>query len=137
MARRMFSPDITSSDHFLDMGVSARELYFQLGMNADDDGFTSPKKVMRMTGASYDDLKILVQKNFIIPFDSGVVAITHWRTNNLLRKDWYHPTIHKEERKNIALHSGKYSIVNDSLTQLGSKVDNKINTTGAFGTVNI
>ena len=35
----MFSLDVVDSDRFMEMGVSARELYFQLGMRGDDDGF--------------------------------------------------------------------------------------------------
>lgn len=123
MARRMFSPKITSTDKFLDMPVSARELYFQLGMNADDDGFLTPKKIMRMIGASDDDLKILAAKGFIIPFQSGVIVITAWKVNNLVRKDWYQETIYKDEKSLLGIdNNGEYKLVNEivpsSLTQV-------------------
>ena len=54
--KRMYSMEIVGSDAFLDMPTSARLLYYDLGMRADDDGFiNSPKSIMRMTGASDDD----------------------------------------------------------------------------------
>jgi len=94
--RRMFSPAIVGSDAFLDMPTSTRELYFQLGMYSDDDGFINPRKIIRMVGASDDDIKILIGKRFIIPFEDGVVVIKHWKINNLLQKDRYHPTVYRE-----------------------------------------
>ena len=60
--RRMFSPKIVSSDAFLDMPISTQALYFHLGMNADDDGFVNPRKIVRMIGGSDDDLKVLLVK---------------------------------------------------------------------------
>lgn len=117
MARRMFSPKITNTDAFLDMPVSARELYFQLGMNADDDGFITPRKVLRMIGASEDDLRVLIAKNFVIPFNSGVIVITAWKINNLVRKDWYQETIYKDEKKMLETgENGEYRLVNEMLT---------------------
>ena len=95
--RRMFAKSVIDSDAFLDMSVSARLLYFDLGMRADDDGFVTPKKIMRMTGASEDDLKILIAKGFIVPFESGVIVITHWWLNNYIQNDRYHPTLYQEE----------------------------------------
>lgn len=35
-----------------------------------------------MVGASDDDCKILVAKKFIIPFESGIVVIRHWKIHN-------------------------------------------------------
>lgn len=117
--RRMFSPKVTSTDAFLDMPVTARELYFQLGMNADDDGFITPKGVMRMTGAKVDDLRVLISKNFVIPFESGVIVISAWKVNNLVRKDWYQETIYKDEKAKLLTDpNGKYQLVNNSLTEV-------------------
>jgi hypothetical protein len=56
-------------------------------MTADDDGFVSPRKVLRMIGAGENDLKVLLAKGFVIPFESGVIVITHWKQNNYLRND--------------------------------------------------
>lgn len=107
----MFSVDIVDTDKFLDMPTSTQALYFHLGMRADDDGFvTSPKKILAVSGCNDDDLKLLVAKNFIIPFESGVVVITDWKANNYLRGDRYTPTRCIEEKKNLAEINGKYQI---------------------------
>lgn len=90
----MFSPDIVDSDAFLDMPTSSQLLYFHLGMRADDDGFVNPKKIMRMVGANGDDLKVLLTKRFLLPFESGVVVIKHWLIHNLIRKDRYKETMY-------------------------------------------
>lgn len=97
--RRMFAKTIIDSDAFLDMPMSARLLYYDLAMRADDDGFiNSPKKIMRFVGASIDDLNILAIRKFIIPFDNGVVVIKHWRIHNYIRKDRYTETSYTDEK---------------------------------------
>lgn len=96
--RRMFAKTIIDSDAFIDMPISARLLYYDLSMRADDDGFiNSPKKIVRMIGASDDDIKLLIAKKFIIPFENGVVVIKHWKIHNYIRKDTYKPTNYKEQ----------------------------------------
>ena len=101
MARkRMFDLQIVDTDLFLEMPQSTQNLYFHLGMRADDDGFVgNPKRIIRTIGANEDDLKILFSKQFIIPFESGIVVIRHWKLNNYLRKDRYIETIYKEEKR--------------------------------------
>lgn len=102
--KRMFDKSITNSDNFLDLPDSSQILYFHLSMNADDDGFINNwKSIMRMTGTKQDDLKILIAKAFIIPFDSGVIVIRHWRLNNYLRSDRYKETTYKEEKALLEL----------------------------------
>ena len=102
--RRMFAKSIIDSDAFIDMPVTARLLYYDLSMRADDDGFVnSPKKIMRMIGASQDDLSILILRKFLIPFESGVVVIKHWKIHNYIRKDMYHKTKYKEELQALKL----------------------------------
>ena len=97
--RRMFAKTIIDSDMFIDMPMSARLLYYDLAMRADDDGFVnSPKKIMRFVGASMDDMNVLIAKQFIIPFESGVVVIKHWRIHNYIRKDTYKETPYKDEK---------------------------------------
>jgi len=96
--KRMFAKSIVLTDAFLDMPMSARCLYFTLGMLADDDGFVgSPKSIMRQCGASQDDLGMLLAKRFVLGFESGVIVIKHWRINNYLRNDRYMPTNYQEE----------------------------------------
>ena len=95
----MFSQQITDSDAFLDMPLSTQALYFHLGMSADDDGFlNNPKRIMRLIGANDDDLKLLIAKNFVIAFDSGIMVIKHWKINNYIPKDRYTPTVYSEEK---------------------------------------
>ena len=97
--RRMFNKTITNNDNFLEMPDSSQNLYFHLSMNADDDGFVDNwKSIIRMTGHKEDDLKILIAKKYIIPFESGVIVIRHWRLNNYLQKDRITPTNYKEEK---------------------------------------
>ena len=110
--RRMFTQKITESDAFLEMPCSTQNFYFHLCMHADDDGFVnSPKKIQRIIGATDDDAKILIAKNFIIPFESGVIVIKHWRMHNQLRKDRYHPTDYYEEKCQLYLKSdGAYTL---------------------------
>ena len=102
--RRMFAKTIIDSDAFLDMPVTARLLYYDLAMRADDDGFVnSPKKIMRMIGASQDDLTILGLRKFVIPFETGIVVIKHWKIHNYIRKDTYNETKYKEEKAELEL----------------------------------
>ena len=102
--KRMFSLSVVDTDNFLEMPISSRLLYYELGMRADDDGFVDNwKKILLFTGLKEDDMKILMSKNFIIPFDSGVLVIRHWRMNNYLQKDRIKPTIYQEELKKLGL----------------------------------
>ena len=97
--RRMFSKVVIDSDTFLDMPLSAQALYFHLSMRADDDGFvSSPKRIQTYVGASTDDLKILLAKHFLIPFESGVVVIKHWKVHNYIQKDRYKETYYQAEK---------------------------------------
>lgn len=108
--RRMFAKSIIDSDMFLDMPLSAQALYFHLSMRADDDGFiNNPKRVQRMIGANDDDFKLLIAKQFIIPFDSGIVVIKHWRIHNYIRSDRYKPTIYSDEKATLSLVDGVYT----------------------------
>ena len=106
--RRMFAKTIVDSDAFLDMPVTARLLYYDLAMRADDDGFVnSPKKIMRMIGASQDDLSILILRKFLIPFDNGVVVIKHWRIHNYIQTDRYKPTAYQDEKAKLEVTDNK------------------------------
>ena len=107
--RRMFSLSVIDTDKFLDMPVSSQLLYFHLGMRADDDGFvSSPKRIARTTNCGNDDLRILATKGYIIPFESGVVVIRHWRQNNQLRSDRYRETVCKNEKATLSIIDNIY-----------------------------
>jgi uncharacterized phage protein (TIGR02220 family) len=106
--KRMFAKTIIDSDAFLDMSISAQALYFHLCMRADDEGFVNaPKKIMRMVGCNDDDLKVLVVKSFIIPFESGVIVIKHWKMHNYLRADRIKPTVYETEKQTLFTKSNK------------------------------
>jgi hypothetical protein len=69
-------------------------------MNADDEGFvSSPKRISRSIGCSGDDIKILIAKQFVVSFESGVIVIKEWNKHNQLRKDRFTPTLHTEEKE--------------------------------------
>ena len=118
--RRMFAKTIIDSDSFLDMPLSAQALYFHLSMRADDDGFiNNPKKIQRMIGGADDDLKLLCAKKFIIPFESGIVVIKHWKIHNYIQKDRYKETVYKEEKAMLAVkENNSYTIGIPAVNQL-------------------
>jgi hypothetical protein len=122
--RRMFAKTIIDSDAFIDMPLSTQALYFHLSMRADDDGFiNNPKKIQRMIGASDDDLKVLIMKRFIIPFESGIVVIKHWKIHNYIRNDRYKPTIYSEEKAMLeSKENGAYTEADNS----GIPSDNQV-----------
>lgn len=100
--RRMFSLDVCDTDSFLDLPVSTQALYFHLGLRADDDGFVSaPKKIAKICNCSDDDLKLLIAKGYLIPFQSGVCVIVDWKINNFLRSDRYRETLFLEEKSSL------------------------------------
>lgn len=123
--RRMFAKTIIDSDAFLDMPISARLLYYDLGMRADDDGFVnSPKKIMKMIGASSDDLNVLILRKFIIPFEAGIVVLKHWRIHNYIQKDRYKETSYKREKSQLLLdENNAYKLVDTSCIHSVSKMD--------------
>jgi hypothetical protein len=117
--RRMFSQDIVSSDAFLDMPISSQVLYFHLAIRADDDGFVTPKMVMRLIGSGNDDLKVLISKRFLLPFESGVVVIKHWLIHNLIRADMYKETLYKKEKLSLGLNeNGAYTELRDGVDEI-------------------
>lgn len=106
--RRMISIGLVDDDRFLDMSQGAQLLYFHLSLRADDDGFVTPKKVMRLVGSSQKDLDALIHEGFLLSFDSGVVVIAHWRVNNTIRKDRYTPTVYQKELSELTVNNGVY-----------------------------
>jgi hypothetical protein len=106
--RRMFAKKVIESDAFLDMPLSAQALYFHLNCAADDDGFVNnPKRIRRSCGASEDDYKLLLMKNFIVSFESGIIVIKHWKIHNYIQKDRYKPTDYQDEMKLLTLKKSK------------------------------
>lgn len=93
----MFSKLITSSARFLKMPVDSQSLYFHLGMNADDDGVVEAYPVMKTTGASEDNLRILTAKGLVKILNEDLVSyITDWNEHNLIRADRKVNSIYKD-----------------------------------------
>ena len=112
----MFSLQVVDTDKFIDMSISARLLYYELGMRADDDGFiSSPLKIIRSVGCSTDDLKLLIAKGYVISFDSGIIVIRHWKMNNYIQKDRYNKTIYQDEAKTLSLTDNVYNTDTDCI----------------------
>lgn len=115
--KRMLSMNIIDTDMFIQMPISARLLYYDFCMRADDDGFIdSPAKIMKMIGCTEDDLKILIAKNYLIPFKNKVCVIRHWLIHNTIRKDRYNPTIHLEERNQLSVNNKIYSFQGENVS---------------------
>lgn len=116
--KRMFAIAIVNSDAFVEMPVTARLLYYDLAVRADDDGFVdSPKMIMRIVGANDNDLDTLIDRNYVMRFKSGVIVITHWHIHNYIAKDRYKPTQHQKEMAMLARDdTGAYKLIdNDTI----------------------
>ena len=134
----MFDRAIIDTDKFMDLSMSSKALYFLLGMEADDEGFVSYKKVMRIHGGNEDDIKILVAKGFIIGFTSGVVVITDWNKNNWLDTRRIKETEYQKEKKQLLLTDSKEYVLSSSLasieenrTEQSSTEENRVGSTPA------
>jgi hypothetical protein len=125
--RRMFSLKIIDTDMFLDMPQSTRLLYYELCMRADDDGFVaSPKKILKMVGCSEDDYKILMAKQYIIPFESGICVIKHWLVHNLIRSDRYIETEYKLEKSMLVESNNKYELTDINVIPNGNQMEPQV-----------
>ena len=119
--KRMMSKSVIDTDMFLDMPASTQCLYFHMLLRADDDGFLkNAKTIMRTVGASPDDVKLLIAKQYLIPFDTGIMAIKHWRIHNYIKKDRYKPTDCEEIKLLEVNEKGEYVLAEPSRNQVGS-----------------
>lgn len=124
----MFAKTIIDSDAFLDMPATTQVLYFHLAMRADDDGFiNNPKRIQRAIGGNDDDLKLLIAKNFIIPFEVGIVVIKHWRIHNYIQKDRYKPTVYLGEKQRLEVkQNGAYRALDTGCIHDVSILDSQV-----------
>lgn len=96
-SRRMMCNKIIDSARFIKMPISSQCLYFHLIAKGDDDGVVEAFNVMRMVGATEDDLKVLVAKGFVIVLNEDLVSyITDWKEHNLIRADRKIDSIYKD-----------------------------------------
>lgn len=124
--RRMFSLDVVDTDKFLDMPATSQNLYFHLGMRADDDGFvSSPRKITKLVNCGNDDLNVLVSRGFVLPVGDGIVVITHWKQNNYIQKDRYKPTIYQKEAKKLVEKGGVYELDTECIQDV-SKMETQV-----------
>jgi len=104
--RRMFSLKIVDTDAFCEMPVSAQNLYFHIGMRADDEGFyAGVKGLMVKIHASNDDLQALLGHRYLLDRGDGVYVVKHWKVNNYLQTDRIQETEYAE--KKIGLYTKK------------------------------
>lgn len=116
--KRMFDRAIIDTDRFMDLGMSSKAMYFLLGMEADDEGFVSYKKVLRIHGGNEDDVKLLIAKKFLLHFPSGVVVVTDWNVNNYLDKNRIRPTEYQTEKSQLGLTEDKKYVFNECSTSI-------------------
>ena len=122
--KRMFSRQITESDAFLDLPLSAQCLYFHMSLSADDEGFiSSGKRILRAIGAGEDDLDKLVEAGFMLYFpEANVYVDKAFHLNNALRSDRSHPTTYQHQRKQLTLTENKvYQRVSEDDNQMSTK----------------
>lgn len=104
----MFSKEIVRSDAFLDLPVSSRELYFQLGMDTDDRGYIpNAKSVIRLIGANQGDLEPLISKGFLMIRGDTLILQKHFEINNIIRHDRFHETEYIEDLKKLFMKDNK------------------------------
>ena len=95
--RRMFSKSVVESARFLKMPPSSQNLYFHLGMNADDDGIVEAYPVINMIKAQEDDLRVLFSKGFVKILNPDLVTyIADWREQNRIRPDRKKDSIYQD-----------------------------------------
>jgi hypothetical protein len=116
--KRMFDIEIIKTDKFIDLPAESKALYFILGLEADDEGFVNPKIAMRVHLISTDALKVLIAKQLVIPFKSGVVVITDWHRNNWLDSRRIKPTQFTYEKSTITLDSESRYLLSNGLANV-------------------
>lgn len=126
--RRMFSKQITDSDSFLSMSLSAQALYFHLGMQADDDGFVPIVRISKMLGTSIDDQAQLFGRGFLLHVDLGVIVIRDWKVNNEIKADRYTPTMFQVEKSKLKINAQKQYKMNmdTKCLQIGDIMDTQV-----------
>lgn len=93
----MIAYRIIDSAKFLKMPISTQALYFHLIVRADDDGVVEAFNIMRMTGSTEDDLRVLVSKQYVTILNEDLVAyINDWNQHNLIRPDRKIDSMYKE-----------------------------------------
>ena len=143
--RRMMAKSVIDTDAFLDMPASTQSLYFHMLLRADDDGFiASPKGILRIIGASDDDLKLLLAKQYLFRFESGVVVIKDWKIHNYIKSDRYKPSMHPERELLTITANKEYTLINSDADEVepkciqsGTKMEPECIQNGTIGKVRL
>lgn len=124
--RRMISKTVTQTHRFLRLPLEAQALYFHLIQNCDDDGVVEAFPILRMIGASEDNLGLLVVKRFVKPLNEEMVYfVVDFHEQNTVRKDRYTPSIYKD-----LLEQNAEKLITDSDDTTGKPLVNQTETTG-------
>lgn len=124
--RRMISKTVTQTQRFLRLPLEAQALYFHLIQNCDDDGVVEAFPIIRMIGASEDNLGLLVIKQFVKPLnDEMVYFVVDFHEQNTVRRDRYTPSIYKD-----LLEQNAENLITDSDNTTGKPLVNQTETTG-------
>jgi len=115
--RRMLAKEIMLQDKLDELDPIYFKLYTLLNLSADDDGIVgNPRMVAKMTSCSPSLLEVLIKLGYLLQFEDGSVAITHWHIHNLIRKNRYKPSIHTTVRKHLRIQEdGTYAVDGDGL----------------------
>ena len=115
-SKRMFFKDVVRSDKFLELTTSSRELYFQLCLDADDDGFIqNVKTISRILETTQTDIENLTKQGFLLDLGDNIFLITHWYIHNTVRKDRKQNTIYQTKLQLVKLDEDKkYILRNES-----------------------
>lgn len=125
-SKRMIAKSIVDSDNFLEMPTTAQLLYFHLLVRGDDEGFIdNPRSIMRNVRCTEDDMRILIAKQYIIPFESGIVVIKHWKIHNYIRKDRLKATEYVDEKAMLSIGSNDVYEVTDTCQSNVSQLTDK------------
>ena len=95
----MISKRVVCSDSFKSLSTGAQALFTQLVLEADDDGFVASVNGVITSNKKYKRsfFNELIDKRFVLAFDSGVCVIKHWLIMNSIRKDRYRQTVYQKE----------------------------------------
>lgn len=125
-SKRMIAKSIVDSDNFLEMPTTAQLLYFHLLVRGDDEGFIdNPRSIIRNVRCTEDDMRILIAKQYIIPFESGIVVIKHWKIHNYIRKDRLKATEYVDEKAMLSIGSNDVYEVTDTCQSNVSQLTDK------------
>lgn len=142
----MISRRVVETARFLRMPMSARLLYYDLNIRADDDGIVEAFPVIQQSGCTEDDLRVLCAREFVKVLNEDLVSyILDWRENNQIRGDRKTDSIYKDlllqvlpeadvqkgyERADLRKKREKKSTVDDQRTTDGRPQDDQRTSSG-------